>query len=177
MRTATCHPDQPHLAKGLCGVCYRATYAGAYRLAHKDKTAEYDRARDWRAYYLAHKGRLVEYKRAWAAAHKDERAEQNSAWRRANPEKVSAIDKLRRARTLGAVGSCTWAQWKAIQVAYAGLCAYCGKKPAALSQDHVIPLSRGGSHTPENIVPACRSCNSRKGARPPTRLPTKRLLL
>ncbi|MDB4875733.1 MAG: hypothetical protein JWM41_2179 [Gemmatimonadetes bacterium] len=29
--------------------------------------------------------------------------------------------------------------------------------------DHVIPISRGGSHTRENVVPACRSCNSKKG--------------
>jgi 5-methylcytosine-specific restriction endonuclease McrA len=28
-----------------------------------------------------------------------------------------------------------------------------------------VPLSRGGSHTASNIVPACRSCNSSKGAR------------
>ena len=34
-----------------------------------------------------------------------------------------------------------------------------------LTQDHVIPLSKGGQHIKENIVPACPSCNSKKGNR------------
>lgn len=34
-----------------------------------------------------------------------------------------------------------------------------------LTADRVIPLSRGGSNFIENIVPACGSCNSRKGTR------------
>jgi 5-methylcytosine-specific restriction endonuclease McrA len=40
-------------------------------------------------------------------------------------------------------------------------CVYCGSTHD-LTMDHVIPLCRGGAHTPDNIVPACRSCNSRK---------------
>lgn len=30
--------------------------------------------------------------------------------------------------------------------------------------DHVVPLSRGGSHNPGNLVSACLSCNQRKGS-------------
>ena len=41
-----------------------------------------------------------------------------------------------------------------------GRCQYCDK--TAESLDHVIPRSRGGSHTWENVVAACRSCNNRK---------------
>ena len=29
--------------------------------------------------------------------------------------------------------------------------------------DHVTPLSKGGAHVIENLVPACRPCNSSKG--------------
>jgi len=36
-----------------------------------------------------------------------------------------------------------------------------------LTLDHVIPLKQHGPHDIENIVPACRSCNSRKGAKTP----------
>lgn len=45
-------------------------------------------------------------------------------------------------------------------------CVYCGS-PLNLSLDHVIPQSRGGEHSPSNLVTACRSCNSSKGAKTP----------
>lgn len=43
-------------------------------------------------------------------------------------------------------------------------CQYCGEKFASeqLTFDHVIPRSRGGTTTWENIVAACEQCNSRK---------------
>lgn len=41
-----------------------------------------------------------------------------------------------------------------------GSCQYCGAR--AESIDHVVPRSRGGPHTWENVVAACRRCNSRK---------------
>ena len=45
-------------------------------------------------------------------------------------------------------------------------CAYCGIYDN-LTIDHVIPLSRGGLHTFDNLVPACRNCNEEKGNRTP----------
>ncbi|QFY88489.1 HNH endonuclease [Magnetovirga frankeli] len=49
------------------------------------------------------------------------------------------------------------------------LCLYCGGRFAAsaLTRDHVLPKSRGGSDSWANVVSACRSCNQRKGARTP----------
>ncbi|MCD6451660.1 MAG: HNH endonuclease [Acidobacteria bacterium] len=49
-------------------------------------------------------------------------------------------------------------------------CQYCGKEfPASeLTLDHVIPLTRGGDHSWENLVTACKGCNNRKGARTPS---------
>lgn len=44
-------------------------------------------------------------------------------------------------------------------------CQYCGS--AAENVDHVIPRSRGGEHVWENVVAACRRCNSRKENRLP----------
>ena len=40
------------------------------------------------------------------------------------------------------------------------VCQYCGR--TAENVDHVIPRSRGGPHEWENVVAACRRCNSRK---------------
>ena len=44
-------------------------------------------------------------------------------------------------------------------------CQYCGKHMRELTLDHVIPRSRGGESTWENLVACCRSCNGRKGNR------------
>jgi 5-methylcytosine-specific restriction endonuclease McrA len=45
-------------------------------------------------------------------------------------------------------------------------CVYCGSQ-SDLTRDHVIPVSRGGSNDPSNIVVACRTCNCTKGDRTP----------
>ena len=49
-------------------------------------------------------------------------------------------------------------------------CQYCGKKftSSELSLDHVVPISRGGRSTWENVVCACLRCNVRKGSRLPS---------
>ncbi|MBC8161229.1 MAG: HNH endonuclease, partial [Roseiflexaceae bacterium] len=48
-------------------------------------------------------------------------------------------------------------------------CQYCAVQPgrAHLTVDHVLPRSRGGPTTWENVVTACRECNHRKGGRTP----------
>ena len=40
-------------------------------------------------------------------------------------------------------------------------CAYCARRADTI--DHVVPRSRGGGHTWENCVAACRTCNSQEG--------------
>jgi 5-methylcytosine-specific restriction endonuclease McrA len=46
-------------------------------------------------------------------------------------------------------------------------CVYCGKATRDLTLDHVIPRHRGGRHTWENLVSACKVCNHRKAGRTP----------
>jgi 5-methylcytosine-specific restriction endonuclease McrA len=53
------------------------------------------------------------------------------------------------------------AQWTTLQEAWGG-CAYCGASGIPLQRDCVLPLSRGGRYTVDNIVPACGSCNASK---------------
>lgn len=45
-------------------------------------------------------------------------------------------------------------------------CQYCNR--AAENIDHVVPRSRGGTHSWENVVASCRACNSRKEDRLPS---------
>ncbi len=44
-------------------------------------------------------------------------------------------------------------------------CQYCGTKRAKLTVDHVIPRTRGGKDSWENLVCACQRCNNLKGNR------------
>jgi 5-methylcytosine-specific restriction endonuclease McrA len=55
-------------------------------------------------------------------------------------------------------------------------CQYCGRRSGDLTIDHVVPRSRGGLHTWENLVTACKSCNHRKGGKTAVeaRMPLKR---
>lgn len=49
------------------------------------------------------------------------------------------------------------------------MCQYCGKTmaPAELTLDHVMPRSRGGGSTWDNLVACCKRCNHRKGSQTP----------
>jgi 5-methylcytosine-specific restriction endonuclease McrA len=55
----------------------------------------------------------------------------------------------------------TDAQWQALLDAWGG-CAYCGTSASSFQKDCVLPISRGGRYTLDNVVPACRSCNASK---------------
>lgn len=44
-------------------------------------------------------------------------------------------------------------------------CQYCGR--SAENLDHVVPRSRGGEHSWENVVASCRGCNAKKEDRSP----------
>lgn len=52
-------------------------------------------------------------------------------------------------------------EWEALRAAWGG-CAYCGGNDGVLQRDCVLPISRGGRYTLDNVVPACRSCNTSK---------------
>ncbi len=45
------------------------------------------------------------------------------------------------------------------------LCQYCGQKTDELTIDHIIPRSKGGSHSWNNLITACPKCNIKKGGR------------
>ena len=44
-------------------------------------------------------------------------------------------------------------------------CQYCGKQTHDLTLDHIVPRHRGGAHTWDNLVAACKTCNHRKGGK------------
>lgn len=88
-------------------------------------------------------------------------------WSKTNPAKALAKKQRRRARIAGVRNTLTLAEWQEIKARFGYRCAYCHRRVNVLTQDHVIPLSRGGEHAVTNIVPACRKCNCSKGTKPP----------
>ena len=77
-----------------------------------------------------------------------------------NSRKARAARRRKR-RIDSAIHDLTEVQWMALQDAWEG-CAYCGAGGVPLQRDCVLPISRGGRYTLDNVVPACRSCNTSK---------------
>ena len=102
----------------------------------------------------------------------------NKKWREENPEKIKQSNKNwinnhpykikeynyknRSLRKGSSFANLTIKEWEQIKSFFDFICVYCGSKPNILTQDHIIPVSIGGPHTKQNIVPACQSCNSTK---------------
>lgn len=69
----------------------------------------------------------------------------------------------RKAREHHAMGSFTWTEVMRLFLLFDRRCAYCEQPiDGQLDPDHVIPLSRGGSNSLTNILPACHPCNGDK---------------
>lgn len=80
---------------------------------------------------------------------------------------AKALDEERRSKTRRDVSESEWYVVRSFVLERDGFrCTYCGGDgdEAPLHCDHVIPRSRGGKSTPDNLVAACRRCNSSKRA-------------
>ena len=86
------------------------------------------------------------------------------------PKGTTPLEKKRftnmryKARKKEAIGNHTFGEWELLKKQYGYTCPACGRKEPEikLTEDHIIPLSKGGSDYIENIQPLCVSCNTRK---------------
>lgn len=102
----------------------------------------------------------------WRKNNSAQRIAYNAKWVARHPHRARAIRKNVRARRRGAVGDgrVTAQEWEQIKEQHGNRCLCCGVsgEMVTLTQDHVVPLSKGGRHVAENIQPLCGPCNTRK---------------
>ena len=111
--------------------------------------------------------RIREKSRRWYRKNANKVAEKTKKWRQENPDKRKDFRHKRRAKVFGGMPATCSSKIKEMKSKKVGSCSYCGvvMETINLTIDHVIPLSRGGKHSPDNLAFACRSCNSSKGAK------------
>jgi 5-methylcytosine-specific restriction endonuclease McrA len=122
-----------------------------------------------------HREQSKQAMRRWRQRHPEEHNAESRAYYARDPERRQrqidaspnrnavrrAMHERRRARAVGAPGAYSFVEWLDLVALNCGRCAYCGID-GPLHADHRIPLSRGGSNSIDNILPACRRCNLRK---------------
>jgi 5-methylcytosine-specific restriction endonuclease McrA len=148
--------------KPYCKPCDKA-YSYAGRKAHWDQRRAYDLR-----HYQENPQPARDAAKRYRLKHLD-LVTRNAKKRRrkggVDYEKQLAYNHIRRANKKGAICEnshlVTPQWWSEQKERQGGRCFYCLEvKP--LTQDHVIPLTRGGRHEPKNIIGACLSCNSSK---------------
>jgi hypothetical protein len=74
---------------------------------------------------------------------------------------------LAKRRAVEVEGNFTSQDWLDLMRLWNWKCAYCEVKltRGTRSTDHIVPLTKGGANEKDNIVPCCRSCNSKKNNR------------
>jgi 5-methylcytosine-specific restriction endonuclease McrA len=157
---------------GGCVECTRLL-CSIWRKANRDKRKEYnakwvrlhpekERAHRFK-YRKENKEKESRRTRAWLAANRERKRALDAAWPKNNPLANVSRVRRRRARQIEAPGRGVSAtEWQEVLEAAVGLCSYCNES-RPLTLDHVEPLALGGAHDAENVVAACKPCNSSKG--------------
>lgn len=177
-KCSECASEVQLVAHGLCAVCYRRGYNANHKSEHAEWMREWRKNRPEKAQAIERKRSQTSRRKAWRDTynenyyqeHRDELCAYQVEWRKANPEQFAIYWRAAYARGKNAEGKLLKRQWKAIVEHYApdGRCPKCGEPFSEaetrrrLSIDHVLPLSQGGRHSPENIQVLCHSCNSSK---------------
>ena len=175
--------------KAQCRLCCKA-YNNQWSKDNKQRKAEStakwykenkERKRKYTAdWYKNNKERKSQTNKEWLEKNRERRKEVQKEYRRRNKERISEYnkkyqqdkpeisrEKTRRYRSRKRELFVEDIKEKELIDRDGTLCSYCRKElefgtKTAVHVDHVIPLSLGGIHDPNNLVLACRSCNTSK---------------
>jgi 5-methylcytosine-specific restriction endonuclease McrA len=107
--------------------------------------------------------RARQAQRVWRAANPAEERERKQRYRKANADVVRARE-LEKTHARRAMTQSSPELSRYMAQLLEKPCAYCNSTDN-ITIDHIVPLSRGGTHERANLAPACWSCNCSKGAR------------
>lgn len=149
----------------------KSEYDRKYRIENRDSRNEqkrkyYLKNRDYylkknKEHVMQNKEHYLKYRMNYYQLNKDEIKRKNNIWRTSNPDKFNTLSQRRRARKKSVESNYTHEEWESCKKFFHNKCAYCGTEEK-LTQEHFIPLSKGGEYTINNIIPACKSCNCSK---------------
>lgn len=138
-------------------------YQRDYYLSNRESARAFQRV-----YRLLNREKFLDYYHAYYVNNRARMNAQARRWRRSHPETEKAYSHAKRARKKSARGTHTASDIRRQYAAQKGMCYYCQEKTdGKYHVEHVIPLSRGGSNGPENIVISCPKCNLEKGTKMP----------
>lgn len=139
-----------------------------YRAQYEITTEQKDRYREAARHHEKEEKYKERQRRYWSSEKgKAQKARKDARYQRTENGKFSKRKtEIKRKHQIKSTDcTLTRKEWEEIKDRFGHKCAYCHRQMQRLEMDHVVPLSKGGKHTAENVVPACRTCNAKKGNR------------
>lgn len=124
--------------------------------------------------YVAYRDSRNRSNRSWVEKNKEKVSGYKTSWRKSNPEKYREYDRKRRALKKESIAE-PYSENQVLLI-YGSACHICKKEINLLSKrsvgalgwqnslhiDHVIPISKGGEDTIDNVRPSHAICNLKK---------------
>lgn len=152
-----------------------------YKREYSENHAE-QRSQSAKNYRNSHLEQCKKISIDWNNLNKELMAERRKKWVEENPEQnklnmaeyrsspagkasIARGHHKRRSAEKDVVNDLNAEQWEEIKKSQDYCCAYCGKPEPEieLTRDHIIPVTKGGGLTKDNVQGLCKSCNSKKG--------------
>ena len=148
-------------ARKYCGSHLKKT--GCAWIVRQEKKRIVALAKYHRDYANPEKRRIILARSAKSyTKHRDRYARHNREWRHKNKDRSNFI-KIKRIGSMRANGGThTYEQWQFVLSCFDYRCAGCNRNFIKLTEDHMVPITKGGTNWIDNIQALCQSCNSSK---------------